>query len=199
MVSVDAFSCLCRCMVSQWRLLVKSAVFSALASPASGGGVRRFRTPRKGSGRMEAAKKSMEDSVQRKLEQFYEGSDGPAPRVLPVGGWGEIEMNCMLVGNYDRYVLIDAGVMFPEITVATMQEDMMVHLLYNKVVPRNETRVMKMLNRISDIGSTLIMGKNAGLHASGHAYYSEREEVLRIVKPQHFLPIHGELLFLEGT
>jgi mRNA degradation ribonuclease J1/J2 len=23
-------------------------------------------------------------------------------------------MNCMLVGNYDRYILIDAGVMFPE-------------------------------------------------------------------------------------
>jgi len=24
-----------------------------------------------------------------------------------------------------------------------------------------------------------------------------QEEVLRIVKPQHFLPIHGELLFLK--
>lgn len=24
-----------------------------------------------------------------------------------------------------------------------------------------------------------------------------KEEVIRIVKPQHFLPIHGELLFLK--
>lgn len=56
----------------------------------------------------------MEDSVQRKMEQFYEGSDGPPLRVLPIGGLGEIGMNCMLVGNYDRYILIDAGVMFPE-------------------------------------------------------------------------------------
>ncbi|MED6159724.1 hypothetical protein PIB30_044897 [Stylosanthes scabra] len=56
---------------------------------------------------------------------------------------------------------------------------------------------MKMLNRISEIGSTIVMGKNEGLHTSGHAYRGELEEVLRIVKPQHFLPIHGELLFLK--
>ncbi|XP_020261497.1 uncharacterized protein LOC109837594 isoform X2 [Asparagus officinalis] len=71
-------------------------------------------------------------------------------------------------------------------------------ILYSaKVIPGNETRVMKMLNRISDIGSTIVMGKNEGLHTSGHAYHGELEEVLRLVKPQHFLPIHGELLFLK--
>ncbi|KAG6633332.1 hypothetical protein CIPAW_12G041700 [Carya illinoinensis] len=62
----------------------------------------------------EGARTSMEDSVQRKMEEFYEGSDGPPLRVLPIGGLGEIGMNCMLVGNYDRYILIDAGVMFPD-------------------------------------------------------------------------------------
>lgn len=72
------------------------------------------KVPRKRSRRMEGVKKSMEDSVQRKMEQFYEGSEGPPLRVLPIGGLGEIGMNCMLVGNYDRYILIDAGVMFPE-------------------------------------------------------------------------------------
>ncbi|XP_057438865.1 ribonuclease J isoform X2 [Lotus japonicus] len=71
-------------------------------------------------------------------------------------------------------------------------------VLYSaKVIPGNESRVMEMLNRISEIGSTIVMGKNEGLHTSGHAYRGELEEVLRIVKPQHFLPIHGELLFLK--
>ncbi|XP_077227820.1 RNA-metabolising metallo-beta-lactamase family protein isoform X2 [Tasmannia lanceolata] len=77
-------------------------------------GTRGSKIPRKRSGRMEGAGKSMEDSVQRKMEQFYEGSDGPPLRVLPIGGLGEIGMNCMLVGHYDRYILIDAGVMFPD-------------------------------------------------------------------------------------
>ncbi|KAK7389187.1 hypothetical protein VNO78_24022 [Psophocarpus tetragonolobus] len=69
---------------------------------------------RKRSRRTEGPRKSMEDSVQRKMEEFYEGQDGPPLRVLPIGGLGEIGMNCMLVGNYDRYILIDAGVMFPD-------------------------------------------------------------------------------------
>ncbi|EPS67461.1 hypothetical protein M569_07313, partial [Genlisea aurea] len=71
-------------------------------------------------------------------------------------------------------------------------------ILYSaKVIPGNETRVMKMLNRISEIGSTIVMGKNELLHTSGHAYREELDELLKIVKPQHFLPIHGELLFLK--
>ena len=69
---------------------------------------------RKRSRRIEGPRKSMEDSVQCKMEEFYEGQDGPPLRVLPIGGLGEIGMNCMLVGNYDRYILIDAGIMFPE-------------------------------------------------------------------------------------
>ncbi|KZV21747.1 RNA-metabolising metallo-beta-lactamase family protein, partial [Dorcoceras hygrometricum] len=72
------------------------------------------KAPRGRSGRTEGPGKSMEDSVQRKMEQFYEGSDGPPLRILPIGGLGEIGMNCMLLGNYDRYILIDAGVMFPD-------------------------------------------------------------------------------------
>ncbi|CAA2933668.1 ribonuclease J isoform X2 [Olea europaea subsp. europaea] len=85
------------------------------SSPAkSSRGSSGSRVPRRRSGRKEGPGKSMEDSVKRKMEQFYEGSHGPPLRILPIGGLGEIGMNCMLVGNYDRYILIDAGVMFPD-------------------------------------------------------------------------------------
>ncbi|KAL2242920.1 UNVERIFIED_CONTAM: Ribonuclease J, partial [Sesamum indicum] len=87
---------------------------SCCVSTPSVKGSRGSKVPRRRSGRTEGAGKSMEDSVKRKMEQFYEGSDGPPLRILPIGGLGEIGMNCMLVGNFDRYILIDAGVMFPD-------------------------------------------------------------------------------------
>ncbi|XP_039059328.1 ribonuclease J-like isoform X3 [Hibiscus syriacus] len=92
----------------------KNRYFSCSTGSSTPIGTRRTEVPRKYSGRLEGAKTSMEDSVHRKMEQFYEGNAGPPLRVLPIGGLGEIGMNCMLVGNYDRYILIDAGVMFPD-------------------------------------------------------------------------------------
>lgn len=87
---------------------------SASALSASGNDGSTSRVPQKRRRRIEGPRKSMEDSVQRRMEQFYEGNDGPPLRVLPIGGLGEIGMNCMLVGNHDRYILIDAGIMFPD-------------------------------------------------------------------------------------
>lgn len=65
-------------------------------------------------GSNDGAYRSRDDAVQRKMPSFHEGTDGPPLRVLPIGGLGEIGMNCMLVGNYDRYIMVDAGLMFPE-------------------------------------------------------------------------------------
>ncbi|KIZ01083.1 hypothetical protein MNEG_6877 [Monoraphidium neglectum] len=50
------------------------------------------------------------------------GGEGPPLRVLPVGGLGEIGMNCMLVGVRDRYILVDAGLMFPDFADLGMQK-----------------------------------------------------------------------------
>eukprot|EP00887_Chlorella_sp_A99_P006856 scaffold2.g6856.t1 len=47
---------------------------------------------------------------------------GPPIRVLPIGGLGEIGMNCMLIGVHDRYILVDAGLMFPDVTDLGMQK-----------------------------------------------------------------------------
>lgn len=70
-------------------------------------------------------------------------------------------------------------------------------VLYSaKVIPGNETQVVRMLNSIAGLGATVVQGRNENLHVSGHAYQEELKEVLRLVRPQHFLPVHGEYSFL---
>ena len=70
-------------------------------------------------------------------------------------------------------------------------------VLYSaKVIPGNETRVTEMMNAIAARGVTLAASRDEGLHSSGHACRGELEEVLRLVKPHHFLPVHGEFSFL---
>jgi ribonuclease J len=51
---------------------------------------------------------------------------------------------------------------------------------------------------VAEKGSQVVMGATAGLHTSGHAHYNELQEVLRLTKPQHFLPVHGEVSFLKA-
>jgi len=70
-------------------------------------------------------------------------------------------------------------------------------LLYSaKIIPGNDTKVVQMMNRIAEIGPEIAMSREEGLHTSGHAYKDELQEILRAVKPQHFLPVHGEYSFL---
>ncbi|XP_044950966.1 ribonuclease J isoform X2 [Hordeum vulgare subsp. vulgare] len=115
MVALASLSSLCLCGFDRRRSAsAPTSISCCVVAAPSGRGSHESRIPRRRFRRTEGATKSMEDSVKRKMEQFYEGVDGPPLRVLPIGGLGEIGMNCMLVGNYDRYILIDAGVMFPD-------------------------------------------------------------------------------------
>lgn len=69
-------------------------------------------------------------------------------------------------------------------------------LVYSaKQIPGNEKRVQRMMNSIAARGPELLV--NRELHSSGHAYSEEQEEILRLVQPQHFLPIHGEYAFMR--
>lgn len=69
-------------------------------------------------------------------------------------------------------------------------------LVYSaKQIPGNEKRVQRMMNNIAARGPEMIF--NRDLHSSGHAYSGEQEEVINLVKPQHFLPVHGEYAFMK--
>jgi ribonuclease J len=59
-------------------------------------------------------------------------------------------------------------------------------------VPGNERAVNDTIDRIYEIGATVITAKDAPIHASGHGYREELKLMLNLTKPRYVMPVHGD-------
>jgi ribonuclease J len=66
-------------------------------------------------------------------------------------------------------------------------------VLSSHPIPGNEEIISKMLNRLLRRGANVIYDAVASVHVSGHASQEEQKLLINLVKPKHFMPIHGEL------
>lgn len=70
-------------------------------------------------------------------------------------------------------------------------------VLSSHPIPGNEETISKTINRLLRRGANVIYDAIAPIHVSGHASQEEQKLLLNMVKPKHFLPIHGELRMLR--
>jgi ribonuclease J len=66
-------------------------------------------------------------------------------------------------------------------------------VLSSHPIPGNEETISKTINRLLRRGANVIYDALAPIHVSGHASQEELKLLLNMVKPKHFIPIHGEL------
>ena len=66
-------------------------------------------------------------------------------------------------------------------------------VLSSHPIPGNEESISKTINRLLRRGANVIYDALAPIHVSGHASQEELKLLLNMVKPKHFIPIHGEL------
>jgi ribonuclease J len=59
-------------------------------------------------------------------------------------------------------------------------------------VPGNERAVNETIDRIYEIGATVITAADAPIHASGHGWQEELKLMLNLTKPRYVLPVHGD-------
>ena len=71
-------------------------------------------------------------------------------------------------------------------------------VLSSHPIPGNDETISKTINRMLRLGATVIHDGLAPIHVSGHASQEELKLLLNIVKPKHFIPIHGELRQLKS-
>jgi len=70
-------------------------------------------------------------------------------------------------------------------------------VLSSHPIPGNEEMVHRTINRLFKRGADVIYDAIAPVHVSGHASQEEMKMMLQLVRPQHFIPIHGELRHLK--
>ena len=70
-------------------------------------------------------------------------------------------------------------------------------VLSSHPIPGNEETISRAINRLIRLGANVIYDAIAPVHVSGHASQEEQKLLINLVKPRHFLPIHGELRQLK--
>ena len=71
-------------------------------------------------------------------------------------------------------------------------------LISAKPIPGNETAVSKVISNLIRRGADVVHGVNAPIHVSGHANREELLTYLNVVRPQAFVPVHGEYRHLHA-
>ena len=64
--------------------------------------------------------------------------------------------------------------------------------LLASVIPGNEKLVNNTINRLFALGCEVVYEQDRQTHVSGHASSEELKIILNLVRPQYFVPIHGE-------
>jgi ribonuclease J len=65
-------------------------------------------------------------------------------------------------------------------------------ILSSKFIPGNERAIAGIINNLYRQGANVIYEKISDIHVSGHAFQEELKEMIRMVRPRYFIPIHGE-------
>jgi ribonuclease J len=71
-------------------------------------------------------------------------------------------------------------------------------VLSSRIIPGNERAISSLVNHLYRRGAIVHYDRTAAVHVSGHASQEELKLVLNLVRPRHFVPVHGEYRHLVG-
>ncbi|MDQ3955717.1 MAG: ribonuclease J [Actinomycetota bacterium] len=65
-------------------------------------------------------------------------------------------------------------------------------ILSASAIPGNEAAVHRVINSLYREGAAVFYAESSPVHVSGHAAAEELSQLISVVRPRHFVPVHGE-------
>lgn len=65
-------------------------------------------------------------------------------------------------------------------------------VMSSRIIPGNARAITRLINQIYRLGAEVYYDKFRTIHASGHAHQEELKTMITTMKPEHFVPVHGE-------
>ncbi len=62
----------------------------------------------------------------------------------------------------------------------------------SRIIPGHERAINRLIDTLYRQGAEVVTSKNAQVHTSGHGHAGELLTMLNLVRPKHFIPVHGE-------
>ncbi len=72
-------------------------------------------------------------------------------------------------------------------------------LISAEPIPGNELAVSRVISRLYRRGGRVFHGRNANVHVSGHANREELLTFINLIRPQAYVPVHGEYRHLHAN
>ena len=69
-------------------------------------------------------------------------------------------------------------------------------ILSSRFIPGNEKAITSVINQLYRQGAEVHYQRTSGVHVSGHASREELKQLFALVRPENFIPIHGEFRHL---
>jgi ribonuclease J len=71
-------------------------------------------------------------------------------------------------------------------------------ILSARIIPGHERTITRLVNQLLRLGAEVLWEPVAFVHVSGHGAQEELRLMLNLVRPQHFIPVHGEYRHLQA-
>ena len=136
--------------------------------------------------------RSLENVVNIGIEMGYlEADDGQIVSIDMINRYTPEEMVIITTGSQGEPMSALSRMAFSDHRKVNVGSNDFV-IISATPIPGNEKTVSNVINELMKLGAEVIYEKTEGIHVSGHACQEELKLMMGLVKPQFFIPAHGE-------